>query len=138
MLTDSAVTTSPRPSSRSPRVAAATPGVAATSPTVRGGGRWRGDAPWDKQHYVHPSRLVVVKPRVGDVFSDMVHPECIRGLARDRNADGVYMDKDYTYNVGWMTNKCLRHADTLFVSHGGWAYVRDVAYTLWVQERKYG
>ncbi len=68
----------------------------------------------------------------------MVHPECIRGLARDRNADGVYMDKDYTYNVGWMTNKCLRHADTLFVSHGGWAYVRDVAYTLWVQERKYG
>ena len=83
-----------------------------------------------KQDYVHPSRLVVEKKRVGDVFSDMVHPNCIRGRTRDRNAEGVYMDKDYTYNVGYMTNKCLRLSNTLFVSHGGWAYVRDVAYTL--------
>ena len=68
----------------------------------------------------------------------MEHPECIRGRIKDRNAEGVYMDRDYTHNVGYMTNKCLRHSNTLFVSHGGWAYVRDVAYTLWVQEQKYG
>ncbi len=37
-----------------------------------------------------------------------------------------------------MTNKCLRHSSTLQVSQSGWAYMRDVAYTLWVTERKYG
>jgi hypothetical protein len=48
------------------------------------------------------------------------------------------MSKKYTYNVEYMTNKCLRHSSTLQVSQSGWAYMRDVAYTLWVTERKYG
>jgi hypothetical protein len=138
VLTDAAGPPSPRPSSRSPRVAAATPGAAATSSATRGGG-YEGNAPWENVTTFTPCKLTVVKPRMGEVFSGMVHPECHhqRG-AKDRNAAGVYMSKDYVFLVGYMTNKCLRHSNTLSVSHGGWAYVRDVAYTLWVNEREYG
>ena len=104
------------------------------------GGRWTGDAPWEQEFYVHPSRLTVEAPRRGDVFSSTVHPKCRysdRIVPDHRNSENVYMSKKYTRDVEYMVNKCLRHSTTLQVSPSGWAYARDVAYTLWVHERTY-
>ena len=138
VLTDSAMATSPRPSSRSPRVAPVTPlNIAAAASSIHGG-QWTGNAPWQQEFYVHPSRLTVEAPGKGHVFSDMVHPRCRHSTRDYHNSEDVYMSKKYTYNVEYMTNKCLRHSSTLQVSQSGWAYMRDVAYTLWVTERKYG
>ncbi len=69
-----------------------------------------------------------------------MHPRCRYSdrLVRDhRNSENVYMSKKYTRDVEYMVNKCLRHSTTLQVSPSGWAYARDVAYTLWVHERTY-